>query len=636
MFQTLAETIASELSGHRAKNHAIDIHHTDRFSSFKLYRQTAAYCLEQMRSLGLEGVESIPCNADGRTPYGDWLVPRAWDAREAVLRVVDTGHVLARYPDVPASLAMYSAATPPGGIESDLIRVDDLAHIPDDFRGKLIWYDGRIDKGQRATLAERGIMGLVFCRGQVDQPDFCRWDNYAFAPRNEQGLFGFSLSLREAEYLRTHCEGGPIRVHAQVDAALYDGIVENVTGYIPGSEGKEEVLVLAHLYEQGANDNASGAGLGLEVMRTLKRLIARGALPPPRRNIRLLLGFECCGFMAYVMAHEERMQRTVAAINPDMVGEDQKLCASSFALHLTPGAAPSCVDALAMRLMADLARRDDVLFRWRTAPYTICDSFIADPTIGVPSVSIIGIPDRYYHSSLDTPDKISPASLDRVGLVLAAYLTFLANAGPREAAWLAEEAAAQARIEIAQDAGRFIRRLQAESPEAVLCEAADRLSFLAERHGRAVASARRFASDAGMAAKVDRLRRDLHAAADTALDGVRAAAEEVTGERIETVASEMTDLEVVASQIIPKRRIVGPLTLEPLMLKAKGPFRWQPSWAAPHNDVLTWIDGQRSVLDIYRCACLESGKRGADLQEIVDYINFLAEHGYVELNDKKP
>ncbi len=637
MFRSIVEAIAQELSGHRAKQHMAEIHRTDRFFSFDRYQETAQYCRAQMEALGLEGVESVSCRADGRTAYGDWLVPRAWDAREAILQISDSGHVLARYPDVPTSLYMYSTPTPAEGIETELIEVQDPTRIPNDFRGKIIFLNpigsgAIISKEARKALAARGMVGVVVNRGKVDLPDLRGWDNYTLAPRNEEEIFGFSLSFREAEHLRQRCRTGSLEVHARVDAQLYDGTVETITGYIPGT-GEEEVLILAHIYEQGANDNASGAGLSLEVCRTLKALIDRGDLPRPRRSIRILLGFECCGFMSYVAAREERMSRTMAAINPDMVGEDIELCGTSFGLHLTPGAGPSCVDALAIRLFEDLIAREDPLFRWRREAYTICDSFIADPTIGVPSVSVIGMPDRYYHSSMDTPDKVSPRTLDQIGLVLATYLYILADAGPVSAAWLAEEAAAQARSEMNKAAGDYLRRVQEEASNSVVREAADHLPFLADRHGRAVSSALRFADDASLAEKVERLRGTLRSAADAELNHILDAAEEHAGTRISPEKAELSELEARADRMIPRRCLVGPLTLEPLLLRAKGPFRWSPGWAAPHNDHFIWADGKRSVLDIWRCVRLESGRRGADLQEILDYFEFLGEQGYVEIHD---
>jgi len=630
MFEAIASTVERELSGRRALSHVQEIHRTDRFSSFDRYRDTASYCVEQMHALELDQVESLPCHADGRTAYGDWLIPKAWDARSAELRIIDTGHVLARYPDVPASLYMYSAPTPPEGIETDLVWVDDPTRISDHFGGKVV-FTGGLDKVGRKALARRGIVGVVADRGRMEFPDLRGWDNYTFAPRNEEGLFGFSLSHREAEYLQERLRTSPsVRVHAHVDARLHDGVVDNVTGLIPGTEGQEEVLLLGHIYEQGANDNASGAGLGLEVYRVLQSLISRGELPRPRRSMRILLGFECCGLMGYAVEHPEVMQRTVAAVNPDMVGEDVELCGTSFGLHLTPDAAPSCVDALAIRLFEDLIVRRDMLFRWRRSPYAVCDSFVADPTIGVPSVSIIGIPDRFYHSSLDTPDKVSPRTLAQMGSVLATYLYFLADAGPREAGWLAEEAAAQAREELAREAARYVRRAQGPGARDILQEAGERLEHLRDRHCAAVASALRFGSDEGMSAKVERLQASIESTADAALRDVRATVEEWTGETTVPGDLPLDPVESRAATLVPRRCVVGPLTLEPLLLRAEGPFRWAPNWSAPHNGFLIWADGRRSVLEIWRRSRLESGNRRADLEEIVDYFEFLADHGYLE------
>ena len=41
---------------------------------------------------------------------------------------------------------------------------------------------------------------------------------------------------------------------------------------------------------------------------------------------------------------------------------------------------------------------------------------LSDPTVGIPSPMIIHWPDRFYHSSHDTPDKCDPRSLARKAL----------------------------------------------------------------------------------------------------------------------------------------------------------------------------------------------------------------------------
>ena len=59
MFRSIAAAIGRELSGYRAKHHAVEIHRTDRLFSFDRYQDTARYCQAQMESLGVEGVVSL-------------------------------------------------------------------------------------------------------------------------------------------------------------------------------------------------------------------------------------------------------------------------------------------------------------------------------------------------------------------------------------------------------------------------------------------------------------------------------------------------------------------------------------------------------------------------------------------------
>src|SRR5207249_4974649 len=63
---------------------------------------------------------------------------------------------------------------------------------------------------------------------------------------------------------------------------------------------------------------------------------------------------------------------------------------------------------------------------------------LVDPAQGVPCPMMIQWPDRFYHSSYDTPDRCDPASLALAARSAATYAAFLAAAGPREGAWLLE------------------------------------------------------------------------------------------------------------------------------------------------------------------------------------------------------
>ena len=71
-----------------------------------------------------------------------------------------------------------------------------------------------------------------------------------------------------------------------------------------------------------------------------------------------------------------------------------------------------------------------------------------DPALGVPCPMLIQWPDRFYHSSHDTPDKSDPASLALAARCAATYAAFLAAAGAPEWTWLAGEIARRSRLRL--------------------------------------------------------------------------------------------------------------------------------------------------------------------------------------------
>jgi Zn-dependent M28 family amino/carboxypeptidase len=60
----------------------------------------------------------------------------------------------------------------------------------------------------------------------------------------------------------------------------------------------------------------------------------------------------------------------------------------------------------------------------------ILDDHVPFIDAGIPSVDIIDINYQFWHTSADTPDKVSPESLQVVGDVLWAWLVEGANSSP--------------------------------------------------------------------------------------------------------------------------------------------------------------------------------------------------------------
>ncbi len=146
-------------------------------------------------------------------------------------------------------------------------------------------------------------------------------------------------------------------------------------------------------------------------------------------------------------------ERLLAAINLDMVGENQELCGSTLCLDCTPDSIPSYLNDLVFSAIekANEAYDDRVKlgmisnFRYARTPYTggSDHSEFCESTTGVPCASLTQWPDKFYHTSMDTMDKVSEDSLRRAGFAAATAILTVANADERTAIELAANTCAE-------------------------------------------------------------------------------------------------------------------------------------------------------------------------------------------------
>jgi hypothetical protein len=451
-----------------------------------------------------------------------------------------------------------------------------------------------------------------------------------------------------------------VRVWAKVDSRLYDGALEIVQATIPG-ETDEQVLVVAHLCHPlpSANDNASGAAAAYEAARTLQALIAGNRLPGPRRTIRFLWVPEMTGTFAYLAQHEQGLSQFIAGINLDMVGEDQGQTGSSWLIERPPEAAASFAPELLARLrddlpglkgMADVApshtgmgayplyRQAQVAFSGGSDHY-----ILSDPSVGVPTPMFIQWPDRFYHTSADTPDRTDPRSLARAGALAATYAYWLACAGAAEANWLGYEMVARFKTQAIKAAQRAAAEaLEQEGADALAQTMADldrRLAYLLGRQKAALQTLERLASSdcivPALQAEAERaLYREL-SWAQSALD--LRAAELGLGSVPEAPPPHRSEQEQEAARLIPMRLVRGPIPLGHHLHRLDPETReeWRRLLKERQDRTfytlsalaLYWIDGERSVLEIADLMELESGKR--DVELLLAYLRLVEKLGFI-------
>ncbi|MGZ4031052.1 MAG: M28 family peptidase, partial [Tumebacillaceae bacterium] len=188
--------------------------------------------------------------------------------------------------------------------------------------------------------------------------------------------------------------------------------------------------------------NASGPATLMETARVLNRLIQGGKIAKPRRGIRFLMMPEFTGTHAHINSRQDRLKRTVAALNLDMVGADQTKGGGPLVIEKGTRALPTFTAELAHGIFEEVAgdfTTFNKAFSYSPVNYVLApfsggsDHYIlSDPSVGIPCPMMITWPDKYYHTSMDTADHIDPKLMEKVATTAATYLYWIANAGLEE------------------------------------------------------------------------------------------------------------------------------------------------------------------------------------------------------------
>jgi hypothetical protein len=679
MLERTLSLFREAISGQAALQDLAGIIAHHRIQSSPGYRQAANFCLGRLHEAGL-AAEIFSFPGDGVTAFWGYPVPQEWTAQVGLLRLVTPekeARVLADFRAEKIALIQRSLATPAGGVEAEVVVLEDGEEEPEyeglELRGKVVLTRGDIGRVRELAVQQHGASGILFdgmresppVRPLMGLPDARQYTSFWWEDATQDvptRCFGFVLTPQQGEWLRRLVraearEGRVVRVHAEVDASAYAGHGEDVEAFIPG-EAAEEVWLVAHLChpQPSANDNASGAATLLETARALAGLVESGKLPRPRRGLRFLLVPEMTGTYAYLASHEERIPSVVAALNLDMVGEDQAQTGSTLLLTGAPLSAPTVSDDLLALIMAALStdardlmgNAEYALFRWAEVPFSGgSDHYIlTDPTVGIPCPMLLQWPDKFYHTSADTIDKVDPGMLARVGVAAAAYLWWFATAGPREVKWLGPAVVGRAEAALDRLRQAWLDELVARDPAPTPDELAKALESLRRRlHVRVeqrVASLtllQRLAGEdvpqlAGWQEQVD-------AAGERELQRARASVADLFGQASLPAlpAAARTEWETRAAAMVPRRLLRGPVTvrnrrsrLSPEEQEAWRQVLKQHGRGGDQLLALYWTDGRRTLLEIAELVQDECGRR--DVEGLVRYYELLEKMGLVEIGRK--
>jgi aminopeptidase YwaD len=649
-----------------AQQHVVGISQFHRIQASPGFRAAASYVADQLAAAGLEvAIRRYP--ADGQHAY--WGQPGflEWECEDATLQTLDqygqASETLCDFGAIATSLIQRSIS-----VEGDFEVVAPLGKggtAPADYdgvdvAGRMVLTSRPVDQVHHLAVRQLGAAGILFDgmslggRSELDLPDARQYTSFWWAGASEPDGWGFVLSPRQGRRLRGQlARGQMVRVRAAVHSRFHPGFFEVVDARIPGQdEAGEEILLVSHLCHPrpGAHDNGSGAAVLIEAAATLARLIGGGSLPQPSRGIRFLWPPEMSGTYAWCAEHEAEIRagRWLAGLNLDMVGADQCQTGSTWQFINVPLAASSFTDHLLAWLgepFLDGQRHQEIPFSAGSDHY-----ILSDPTVGIPTPMLGQWPDKFYHTSADTPDKVSAGSLGRSGALAAAYAYWLATAGHAEALWLGHWMITRFAVQAGRESLECLERLNVIPAD----DQARRIRHLAEHRRRSTFREERMCAaletlvrlDPRVQRQVDELCSSVHETAERELHWARdrfdsgPSALPALSEQPEEPPAWEAQWRYEAQRLIARRIGHGPVAASmALQAQAKEllPAWWDLTERAGDelHDMSAlaeyWADGNRSVAEIADLISLETGRPANDLP--LRYLKLLAQAGLVELDE---
>jgi hypothetical protein len=349
---------------------------------------------------------------------------------------------------------------------------------------------------------------------------------------------------------------------------------------------------------------------------------------------------ETSGSVAYLHAHGDLPSKLVAGVNLDMVGQDQELCRSTLNLDRTPDSLPSYLNDFVFNLVEKSVKEFDKpssfgstsTFRYGANAFSGGSDHAEfnDSTIAVPCIMLLQWPDLYYHTSMDTIDKVSADSLKRVGWIATVAALTLANATSETAFLLADQTASRgmARIEeprreaveefFKKKSDEKFRGKQEDLAKELLKTAwhyRNKIEHIAWREQQAVKSVKRLGESEGLDAFLHKSCEDIAGLGKKEIMRIMQALNFVAEVSGLTIPAKLEETEAIEGlgKLVPKRLFKG--TFDTAVLKkelGEKEFEWYQEMDKKDVDlskkvaeVLNFMDGRRSVYDIVKAVSAE-------------------------------
>ena len=403
--------------------------------TFAAYHQAAEYAKNMLEADGFEHVQYLEFPADGKSVYLDRIMPLAWNASIGKLTVMNPPRslkepVVADYQRHAFHLIKGSVSTPAEGLISRIITEQQLI-TGENATGALVICEPLSRPGEVLTAAlDLGAIGIITDNmvGRYDLPDGLPWVNGLSETKcwhvqaEDRDFIAFTVSPKIGDQLRNMASQGNIKVKVQSDGKRFADTFPTVTALLPGKR-KEEIWLLAHMFEPLAGDNCAGVVASIEILRLIRELTAKGVLPELDFSIRVVFSMEAYGFSAFAEHQGGYLgDKVIGAINLDTIPDNAQ---ETFYMRYAATGSAFFGNYLLETLINECSGAENLvaLHAFEAGSYSD-DTFMSDPSVGIPTVWPRGARDGKWHhnSGLTTAiieKEILAASIAFIGLYTA-------------------------------------------------------------------------------------------------------------------------------------------------------------------------------------------------------------------------
>ena len=381
-----------------------------------------------------------------------------WEPVNAELRFANDSTSLLQFASNRNMLAINSYSTPEEGVKAEVVKVSNVANASGkELEGKIVF--GEMNPYYLYKLAkENGAIGIL----SYDMPAYLQPEKnktsiqFRGIPRDEkEQLWAMPLSYEAKEKINAALEEGTVTLHAMVETKLYESEELTIVADVKGQKHPQKRMVFsAHVQEPGANDNATGVGVQLEMAKTIAEMVQEDDVAH-NRTLTFLWGDEITSTQRYVMEDDARKKDIKWGMSLDMVGENTAKTGGVFLIEKMPdpsaiwtrgadkhtewGAGEVTLDDMVPHYLNDLLVDNfntlGEMNNWKVScnPFEGGSDHVPFLKADIPGALLWHFTDQFYHTDNDRLDKVSQTTLKNVGSGALAVALILINADEQTA-----------------------------------------------------------------------------------------------------------------------------------------------------------------------------------------------------------